>query len=74
MNPGGCLAEVVPAARGRSLVAPPYSPAPTLSLNWALARAQHPALRALGYGRPRCSGPCRRPQLGKEGAEDSDRG
>jgi hypothetical protein len=73
VNLGGCLAEVAPAARGWSLVALPCNPAPALSLYWALASAQHPALRAPGYGRPGCSGPSRRPQLGEEGAEDSDR-
>lgn len=73
MNLGGCLAEVAPAACGWSLVALPCSPAPALSLNWALAKRAASSAAAPGYGRPGCSGPSRRPQLGEEGAEDSDR-
>lgn len=49
MNLGGCLAEVAPAARRWSLVALPCSPAPALSLNWALASGsiQRCGLRAM---------------------------
>lgn len=66
MNLGGCLAEVAPAACGWSLVALPCSPAPALSLNWALASAQHPPLRLRAMDAPGAPAPAAAPSSARK--------